>query len=241
MKTLVLQPKNNSTEVSFLISCGIYFGIFMLIFLAQRHFIPKDVGLQTTTLAISLKQFSESKQTQAPKAQEMAKPKPIEEKPIIKPIQKPIVKPIAKPKPQNKPIVKQRAEPKMATNEKPQPQTTEQTAQANHTPNVSQKSSSVLTFGKNNDPFLIAIKQAIDANLDYPRKARMMRAVGVVLVEFKLLGGGGVEDIRVIKGSTHAILDNSSIKTIKKASYSFPAPKKDVIIRIPIEYNLRQG
>ncbi|PZT48448.1 hypothetical protein B6S12_03730 [Helicobacter valdiviensis] len=231
MRTSALQPKNNSTEISFLLTCGIYFGIFMMVFLAQKHFIPKDVGLQTTTLAISLKQFSEIKQTQASK-QEMVKPQPIKEKPIIKPIAKPIEKkPVSKVISTKKPI----QAPK-------QQQVTQQNLPTNQNAlNQSQESSSVLTFGKNNDPFLIAIKQAIDANLDYPRKARMMRAVGTVLVEFRLLGGGGVENIRVIKGSTHAILDNSSIKTIKKASQSFPTPKKDVVIRIPIEYNLRQG
>lgn len=238
MKTLASQHKlNNSTLQSFLVASGIYAIIFLSLFYGSSYFLPKDIGLQTQTMAISLTHFTQSpavqKSTPPPIQEEiktpqkpkvMEKPKEIKK---IEPIKEKIVqnsKPISKPKP--KPTTNQMAKTQPPTN----------------TPNISNtqanQASSTLTFGKVNDPFLLSVKQAIDKNLQYPRKARMLRMTGIVMVEFKLFKNGELGNVKVIQPSKHTLLDESAIKTILSAGRDFPTPKNDVIIQIPIQYVL---
>lgn len=238
MKTSVLQHNNNnSTLHSFLIASGIYAILFFGIFYSAKNFLPKDVGLQTRAIAISLSHFSPSTKEPLPTPKEEVTPKPT---PIEKP--KPIQKPLPKPKPIAKPI-------KQVESVQPTPikpienveNTKEMATEAKNalaTPKQMGNVPETLTFGKVNDPFLISVKQAIDKNLEYPRKARMLRMTGIVMVEFTLLKEGGLENVKIIESSQHQLLDKSAIKTIMRATNDFPIPKNNVIIQIPIQYLL---
>ena len=74
MKTLALQHKpNNSTLQSFLVASGIYAVIFLSLFYGSSYLVPKDIGLQTQTMAISLMHFAQN-----PAVQKSAPP-PIQE------------------------------------------------------------------------------------------------------------------------------------------------------------------
>lgn len=218
MKTSA-SPQKNRTLKAFFIAFGIYsIAIFSLLYANTK--LPQNVGVQPQSISIALTQFVA--QT-TPTPQEI---KPIEE---IKEIQKPIKKK-KKRKKKKEPIPTPQNI--AQTESKTQPSTNTTTApQATQEPQT-------LVFGKTNDPFLISIKQAIDKNLHYPRKARMMKLSGIVNIKFELLKDGRVQNIKIIDSSGHGILDKSAHKTILDARAYFPQPKNNVTIQIPIQYKL---
>ncbi|MDE5591536.1 MAG: energy transducer TonB [Helicobacter sp.] len=231
MKTLASQPSRNNTLYSFFLASIIYAIFIFGIFYVKKNFTPKDIGLQTqSSISIQLNQFM-------PQAQQI-QPTPIP--PQVKPLKKKHKpKPIQKKIDQSKPIPTPKQEYVM-TNQESNIQESSTIEEA--TPITAQEAisnaPSMLTFGKDNDPFLLAIKQAIDKNLDYPRKARMLRIEGTVVLEFTLLKNGEVKDIKILQSSGNHILDKSALKTIAQAQKSFPIAKNNITIQIPIQYHL---
>ncbi|WP_428026671.1 energy transducer TonB [Arcobacter sp.] len=86
------------------------------------------------------------------------------------------------------------------------------------------------------DENLQKIVQLIQKNVIYPRRAREYKIQGKVLVLFKILISGEVEDIKAISG--HRLLIKSAIEAIKEASKEFPKVEKEIIIKVPIQYTL---
>ncbi|MCI5968070.1 energy transducer TonB [Helicobacter sp.] len=185
--------------------------------------------------------------TQAPKTQEIPKitqtpqPKPIQ--PQTKPKTQEMPKPIPK-KPKELPsknpakTYKQTppAQPSNPT-ATPQPHTSQMPAVS---PIPTEEFVEILSFGKDNHPFLKAVKQAIDSNISYPRQARKMHIQGEVIVEFLWTKDKILKDLKVRKSSSHPILDASALKTIQKASLHFPAHTNDVHLQIPIVFMLKR-
>ena len=225
MKISALPRNNNNTLYSFILASIIYAFLIFSVFIVGKNFTSKDVGLQTQNLAISLNKFTPDVSQVQPLQPPLPQPEPIQK------INKPLPKKV-KPK-------HHRKETKMIQPLAPQEVLESHIPEDAFTPAPTNDTPSMLTFGKNNDPFLLAIKQAIDKNLHYPRKARMMRAEGIVTVEFTLLASGGVRNVKVIDSSGNPILDKSAIRTILDAQESFPLAKNNVIIQIPIQYHLK--
>lgn len=98
------------------------------------------------------------------------------------------------------------------------------------------------TYGKDDNPFLKQIKQAIDnaASSSYPRQARKMRMQGQVLIEFLWREDKILDELKIIKSSGYEILDKNALKIIQIASLNFPKYDKNVRIKIPIDYNLKK-
>lgn len=98
-----------------------------------------------------------------------------------------------------------------------------------------------LAYGKSDDPFLRAVKKAIDeaAAQSYPRQARKMNLSGEVLLEFVWLENMKLDKVRILRSSGHNILDKNVLKVIHKAAQNFPPYQKNVRIQIPIVYNLK--
>ncbi len=96
-----------------------------------------------------------------------------------------------------------------------------------------------LTFGKDNHPFLRAVKKAIDSNVNYPRQARKMRIQGEVIVEFLWTKHKILKNLKVYKSSGQPILDKSALNAIKQAALHFPQHINDVHLQIPIVFMLR--
>lgn len=226
MKISALLHNNNRILYSFLLASGIYGLLAFSIFYVRENFIPKDVGLQNQNIAISLNQFIPNAPSQIqPIEPSMPQPKPIEK---IKSLPKK-----AKPKHYHKEAKMVQPIPKEVV----EPQIQEVAVNPNLAP--TNTAPQMLTFGKNNDPLLLAIKQAIDKNLHYPRKARMMRVEGIVTLEFTLLASGGVQNVRIINSSGNPILDKSALRTIFDSQESFPLVQNNMIIQIPIQYHLK--
>ena len=81
------------------------------------------------------------------------------------------------------------------------------------------------------------IRKLLVENLYYPRSARERKIVGSVVIEFKLQSDAQTTSIRIVE-SSHEILSKAAIKTIENLSSKFPRPKKDITLRVPIDYYL---
>lgn len=86
---------------------------------------------------------------------------------------------------------------------------------------------------------LARIKQLLEENLYYPRSARKRAITGEVVVKFKLRKDATVEYIKVVK-SPDDILSRGAIETIENISSKFPKPKNDLILTVPISYDLNK-
>jgi len=81
------------------------------------------------------------------------------------------------------------------------------------------------------------INALIKKHLSYPRLAKKRGLQGKAMVSFTLNMEGEVLDIQAL-GVLSSILKKSAIKTVKKASGSFPKPSQVLALRIPIVYKL---
>jgi len=79
------------------------------------------------------------------------------------------------------------------------------------------------------DPLLYyqrLIKQKIEENKRYPLFARDEGIEGLVWLKFVILRNGQLKDIKVVKSSSHQILDKAAIESIKKANPFPPFPEE---------------
>ncbi|PKN14766.1 MAG: hypothetical protein CVU67_03950, partial [Deltaproteobacteria bacterium HGW-Deltaproteobacteria-24] len=88
------------------------------------------------------------------------------------------------------------------------------------------------------DEHLQEIVKQIQQHIIYPKRAKQLNIQGEVLVEFKILKKGTVENINALQG--HVLLKKSALNAIKEASQFFPKVKKDMTIKVPIVYSLRR-
>lgn len=86
------------------------------------------------------------------------------------------------------------------------------------------------------DKHLAQIRNLINQNVKYPNRARKLSIQGVVLVRFKILENGNVEDITILNG--HKFLQEATIEAIMEASKKFPKVNSTIEIQIPIEYKI---
>ncbi len=84
---------------------------------------------------------------------------------------------------------------------------------------------------------LALINALIKKNLSYPRLAKKRGLQGKTMVSFKLNKDGEVTAIEAL-GVAASILKKSAIKTIRRASSSFPHPHETLALQIPIVYKL---
>lgn len=83
------------------------------------------------------------------------------------------------------------------------------------------------------------IVKLLSENLYYPRSARKRGIVGKVLVKFSLSSDATVSSIEVLSSKSE-ILSRAAIKTIEDLSGEFPKPHEELILHVPIEYELSQ-
>lgn len=88
---------------------------------------------------------------------------------------------------------------------------------------------------------LSLISQIVQQRISYPYMARRLGLEGKVVVSFLLTKGGEVKEIRVEESSSHKLLDENAVETIKKCSSLFPVPPTDVKVRLPISYRLERA
>lgn len=81
------------------------------------------------------------------------------------------------------------------------------------------------------------IMALLKKNLYYPRMARKRGIEGRVLVRFKLLANGDIENITVLE-TEREILARAAVTTIERLEGKFPLPKETLTLNVPIVYRL---
>ncbi len=89
------------------------------------------------------------------------------------------------------------------------------------------------------DDHLSEIRDLLVKYRKYPNAAVRLKQEGSVKVSFRLKQNGEVEDISVVSGSGHEILDEDAVALIRKTATYFPRPPKTVRITVPLNYALR--
>jgi protein TonB len=84
---------------------------------------------------------------------------------------------------------------------------------------------------------LRTIRSQIERARVYPDAARRQGMQGIVEVRFRIGPEGSVEAVEIVRSSGHALLDQASIDTVRRAG---PYPRVAGWIRIPLAYRLDQ-
>jgi TonB family protein len=93
----------------------------------------------------------------------------------------------------------------------------------------------ILSNGAGATDLLRAIRRRIEQAKIYPDTARRQGVQGVVEVRFRIGLDGGVTALEVVRSSGHALLDQESADTVRRAA---PYPVIPGWIRIPLAYHL---
>lgn len=156
----------------------------------------------------------------------------IEPTPIVE-VPTPIKKKIEKPKKEiieHKKIVKEPIIEKVQNLSEPKQNTSIEEKQLNTKPQIDEKKEYL-------DKNLALIRSLINENVKYPPKAKKLSIEGIVVVKFRILEDGSVQNIQIVEEG-HTLLRNSTIEAIEEASKSFPKSEISIEIQIPIEYKL---
>jgi TonB family protein len=79
------------------------------------------------------------------------------------------------------------------------------------------------------------IRRAIERAVTYPPLARKRRITGTVVAVFYINDEGMPVDIKVLRGSGHGVLDNETVKIIRRAS---PFPPLGGRVEVPVRFRL---
>ena len=258
---------NNCTKSAFIITCSLYLSVAAAAFIYYNYNQePIKLDLGSPTIALSLEQFGDLTTPAQPLSSESV-PEPVQEpepepepEPQPQPEPEPQIEPqppventaIAPPPPvvkKERPIERKRAhnphrhkhhrkaQEHQARANNIAPANT-QAAQSARPPKQGHASEQVLILGRDQHPVLSKIKQAIDSNLLYPRRARMMREQGAAIVQFTYTKQGQIKRLRLLRATKSQELNDAAIQTIIRASASFPKVNQDFTLRLPIVFML---
>ena len=86
---------------------------------------------------------------------------------------------------------------------------------------------------------LSVISSIVQKHIAYPPLAKRMGWMGRVIVCFTLYPDGRFEELRVEKSSGYELLDKNALDTIKRVAHLFPTPPVEVVVKLPINYELK--
>ncbi|WP_419764883.1 MAG: energy transducer TonB [Arcobacter sp.] len=160
------------------------------------------------------------------KKEEKVIPKPIKKKKKIKPLKKRLEKKVT----EEKVIEKKEVE------KKPKEEKKEKELKEDNKEQEVIKKSSKNYKEEFLDAHLQKIVQLIQKNVIYPKRAKRLNIQGKVFILFKISINGEITELKGVSG--HRLLIKSALKAIEKASKTFPKVKKEITIKVPIEYKL---
>jgi protein TonB len=85
------------------------------------------------------------------------------------------------------------------------------------------------------DDRLLAIRERIQAAVDYPPLARMRRLEGVAQVRFAIAADGRPRELAVAGSTGHAILDRAALAAVAAAA---PLPWVYGLLEVPVRFEL---
>jgi len=174
---------------------------------------------------------------------EHVKEKPIQKKiipktikPKVKKPKKEVVKKIV-PKPLTVPVVKEIVEPEV----EPEVVYVEEAEEVSEVvlPVESQEEQEVAQEEQYMDENIKEIVRLLSENLYYPRSARKRGVVGEVIVKFCLAKDATVSSIEIVSSKSD-ILSRAAKKTIEDLSGEFPKPPEELVLHVPIMYELKR-
>jgi protein TonB len=90
--------------------------------------------------------------------------------------------------------------------------------------------------------YLRRFRQRVEESLIYPLAARRQGLGGTVELHVWLEATGRVRDVQVARSSSHGVLDDAAVETIRRLGpVPFPdsLPRRPLLIRLPLVYELR--
>jgi protein TonB len=90
--------------------------------------------------------------------------------------------------------------------------------------------------------YLRQFRQRVQESLIYPLAARRQGLGGTVELHVWLEATGRVRDVQVARSSSHGVLDDAAVETIRRLGpLPFPEslPRRPLLLRIPLVYELR--
>lgn len=166
-------------------------------------------------------------------------PEPVVE--VIKKPKPPPPKPIKKPRPKPKPKKQPRPEPVVEAKPQPEP-VVEPEIIVQPPPAIVVAPSPEPVDTRISDEYKFSVRQAIEANKRYPRKARRLRQQGTAVVTFTILRDGSIQNLRITQSTGVERLDQAALKAIEKINGRFPLPsalnKASWDFNVPIQYSL---
>jgi len=166
-----------------------------------------------------------------PKKVVLPKPKPKVKRPKKKMVKKIIPKPLTVPV--VKEIVKPEKEPEIVYIEP----VIEEEIGEEVLPVESQEEKAIAQEQQYMDENIKKIVRLLSENLYYPRSARKRGVVGEVIVKFSLSKDATVSKIEIISSKSD-ILSRAARKTIEELSGEFPKPPEELVLHVPINYEL---
>ncbi len=184
----------------------------------------------------------------------LSEPEPIPEpepvvvpKPTPEPEPEPIAEPEPVPEPAPEPMPEPLAAPEPAPFAEPIPEPTplavqQQTvAEAPDEPAIDQAILDLIALEENQYRHLVV--REIEKNKFFPKRAKLMRKGGDILVEFTLKKDGSLFDLKVLEATGHASLQEAAKKAIQISAAFPPFPEKSSreswTFQTRLEYRLR--
>ncbi len=88
------------------------------------------------------------------------------------------------------------------------------------------------------DKNLAKIRELIQENIYYPRKARRRNIEGKVVLRFTITTAGTIQNVQVVS-SAHNILTHAAKQVLIMIEDELPKPKEEIEITLPLTYTLR--
>jgi protein TonB len=90
--------------------------------------------------------------------------------------------------------------------------------------------------------YLAALRQRIQQSVRYPSSARRRGLAGTVSVEILILANGAVGDVTLLESSTHAVLDDAALATIRalpRVPLPPELPARPLRVRVPVVFQMQ--
>jgi protein TonB len=91
-------------------------------------------------------------------------------------------------------------------------------------------------------PYLQRFRRHVQESLVYPLAARRQSLRGTVELDVTLDPGGRVRDVHVARSSSHGVLDDAALDTVRRLDPLPPPeslPRRPLLIRLPLIFDLR--
>jgi len=90
-------------------------------------------------------------------------------------------------------------------------------------------------------PYLTALRQRIQESVRYPSSARRRGLAGTVSVEILILSNGTIGDVTLLESSTHQVLDDAALETIRalpRMPLPPDLPARALRVRVPVVFQM---